>query len=121
MRASLLAGRREIEKARSDLDAVLQAIPTFHHPDKLRSAAAEAALHLGDLALAKRLVAEMSSGSEPFTVHHIVTLARIASLEKDFDTAEQRYRQAATIDPAHRLSFLAELGAGLFRAKKHEA
>jgi tetratricopeptide (TPR) repeat protein len=46
MRASLLAGDRQTEKARSDLDAVLQAIPTFHQPDVLRSVARNPTHHM---------------------------------------------------------------------------
>lgn len=121
MRASLLAGHKQPEKARSDLDAVLQAIPTFHQPDVLRSAAAEAALHLRDVTLAKKLVSEMSSAEQAPSVHYTVTIARIAALENDFDEAERQYRRAIDVDPAHRTDLLIELGSSLLRAKKADA
>lgn len=121
MRASLLAGQKQTESARSDLDAVLQAIPTFHQPDALRSAAAEAALHLRDVPLAKKLVGEMSSAREVPSPHYMVTIARIAALENDFEEAEKQYRRAIDVDPAHRTDLLVELGATLLRAKKAEA
>jgi tetratricopeptide (TPR) repeat protein len=121
MRASLLAGQRQQERARSDLDAVLQAIPTFHQPDALRSAAAEAALHLRDVQLAKKLVGEMSSTGQAHSPHYMVTTARIAALEEDFEEAEQQYRRAIDVDPAHRTDLLIELGASLLRARKPDA
>ena len=121
MRASLLAGQKQPERARSDLDAVLQAIPTFHQPDALRSAAAEAALHLRDVALAKKLLGEMSSAEQAPSPHYMITTARIAALEGDFEVAERQYRRAIDVDAAHRTDLLTELGASLLRAKKPEA
>jgi tetratricopeptide (TPR) repeat protein len=121
MRASLLAGQRQQDKARSDLDAVLQAIPTFHQPDALRSAAAEAALHLRDVPLAKKLVGEMSSTGQADSPHYMVTSARIAALENDFEEAEKQYRRAIEVDPAHRTDLLIELGSNLLRARKPDA
>lgn len=120
MRAGLLASQKQEEKARKDLDAVLQALPTFHHPDLLRSAAAEAALHLRDISLAKKLVGEMSSAEHAPSVHYMITVARIKALENDFEEAEKQYRKAIQIDPPHRTDLLAELGASLFRAKRAE-
>jgi tetratricopeptide (TPR) repeat protein len=116
MRAGLLAGRREIEKARKDLDAVLQALPDFHQPDMLRSAAAEVALALDDLALAKKLMAETSDGYSR-SAHHVIVMARIAALEGHLDLSAAHYRQAAAIDPSHRIDLLAELGSRLLEAK----
>jgi tetratricopeptide (TPR) repeat protein len=121
MRASLLAGQRQQDKARSDLDAVLQAIPTFHQPDALRSAAAEAALHLRDVPLAKKLVGEMSSTGHADSPHYMVTSARIAALENDFAEAEKQYRRAIEVDPAHRTDLLIELGSNFLRARKSDA
>lgn len=119
MRASLL-GREQISRAKKDLDAVLQAIPGFHQPDRLRSAAAEAALHLNDLPLAKQLAAEMSPQDSSTDVHRIVMTARIAVLEGDLERAERDYRRAGTLDPAHRSDLLAELGTRLLQGKRPE-
>ena len=118
MRASLLATHGQPEKARKDLDAVLQAIPSFHQPDTLRSAAAEAAIHLKDVELAKKLVGEMSRGDGQATVHETITLARIAVLEGDFEGAEQLYRKSARDDPPHRGDLFAELGSRYLLARR---
>ncbi|MEX2302452.1 MAG: hypothetical protein WD733_16035 [Bryobacterales bacterium] len=102
----------------SDLDAVLQAIPTFFQPDILRCAAAEVALRLQDVNLAKKLVGEMSSDGQAPSVHYRVTVARIAVLENDFEEAERQYRLAIDADPSYRTDLLVELGESLLRAKK---
>jgi hypothetical protein len=61
---------------------------------RLRSAAAEAALHLRDVALAKKLVGEMSSAEPTPSAHYMITTARIAPLQGDFEEAEKQYRRA---------------------------
>jgi tetratricopeptide (TPR) repeat protein len=121
MRACLLARIGQAEKARRDLDAVLQAIAAAPEPDVLRAAAAEAALFLSDVALAKKLVSEMSSGERAPSVPHIITLARIAVLENDLSEAESQYRKAIELDPALRAEHLIELGSRLLQAKRENA
>lgn len=119
MRAGLLAGRGDSVRAQRDLDAVLQAIPDAHQPDILRSAAAEVALQLKDLPLARRLLAE-SSTEHSRSAHHLVLLGRVAALEGDFTAAEDRFREAAALDVLHASDLLAELGTCFLRAKKPE-
>ena len=61
MRAVLVAGR-DREAARKDLDAVVIALADPPTSDQTRSTAAEAAIKLDDIPLAKRLLSEASEG-----------------------------------------------------------
>lgn len=118
MRADLLANSGQAELARKDLDAVLQAIPGSSNPDHLRSKVIETALHLGDLTLAERLLAELAPSAIGDTVHRAVMQARIAILKGEFEEAESQYRVAASIDVNGKPDLLAELGSQFLRAKR---
>ncbi len=120
-RASLRAAKGQLEGAQKDLEAALRSIPTAAEPDELRSAAAEAALRIGDVDLAKKLTAEMALSEQVHSVTHLVTLARIAALEGDLGEAENRYREAIEAFPFTRTELLVELGSSLLAAKKPAA
>jgi predicted Zn-dependent protease len=111
LRAGLLA-HRDPTSARRDLELALTSLPP--EADETRSAAAEAALHLKDVALAKRLIAETSE-SYKAAAHYLLMRARISAFDGDLEEAEQFYRRASDQMPGHRSEFLTELAKTMLR------
>lgn len=115
LRARMLSGSGDQAGARRDLDVVLQAIPQSAQPDILRSAAAEVALALDDVPLARRLLDEQSSSFHN-SPHRLLLEARLKVVEGDLDGAESTYRRLTTVEPGLRDEWLSEAGSERLRA-----
>ena len=118
MRAVLVAGR-DREAARKDLDAVVIALADPPTSDQTRSTAAEAAIKLDDIPLAKRLLSEASEGFKA-SPHAVLMQGRIAFIEGDLNRAEEHYRHAATELPSHQSDLLLELALKFLDAKNFD-
>ena len=119
MRA-VLAVDRDREAARRDLDAVVIALADPHASDQTRSTATEAAIKLGDIPLARRLLSEVSEGFK-VSPHAVLMQGRIAFIEGDLNRAEENYRHAAAELPSHQSDILIELALKLIDAKNFNA
>ncbi len=119
MRAALLVGR-DREAARKDLDVVVAALADPDASEQTRSTAAEAAISLDDMPLAKRL---LSDASESFksSPHAVLLQGRIAFIEGDVNRGQDLYKRAATELPSHRSELLLELALKLIASKQSDA
>lgn len=115
MRAGLLAGK-DSKAARRDLDAAIKSLADASSPEQARSAAAETAIVLGDIPLAKSLLEGSSEGFRR-SPHFLLLRGRIAALENDLTVATALYREAAEQLPSHRTELLSELASRLLVAK----
>jgi tetratricopeptide (TPR) repeat protein len=116
LRASLLASRDPVA-ARRDLDGVIKILADKEQdlPDSVRSGAAEAALSLGDSALARKLLSETSATFKT-SGHYLLMQGRVSASEGDLQAAEQFYREAIAQIPTHKADLLAEFATLLLRA-----
>lgn len=115
MRAALQSGR-DAKAARKDLDALASLLGNTPKPtNEELDAAAEAALALQDIALARRFLS-LASDEHRKAGHHLLLEGRLACTEGDRPRADSLYHRAAEQIPTHKPELLAELASAYLKA-----
>ncbi len=113
MRAHALVAN-DPDQARRSLEAALGLVAADKRDTDFRVQAAMAAIDLKDSALARELLAGVSS--EAVGGQLLVARGLLAVAERQFDEAEEHFRAAAALKPEHRVEMLTELAFQLAAA-----